>query len=263
MKLNIYQVDSFTEKPFAGNPAGVCVMEQRLDERLMQQIAMEMNLSETAFAVREGEGFRLRWFTPTVEVELCGHATLATAHILWEIGIVKSSGLAVFNTASGILYASRKGNLIELDFPAKLEEKADAPPGLLEALHVDATYIGKSAFDYLVLVESEDTIKNMEPDYSLLKKVQARGVMVTSRSSSPNYDFISRFFAPACGVNEDPVTGSSHCTLGPFWRKHINKNVFTAYQASARGGIVHVRLSGNRVYLGGHAITVMEGTFIV
>ena len=261
MKLTIYQVDAFAERPFSGNPAGVCVMEQRLEDKFMQQIAMEMNLSETAFLVREGEGYQLRWFTPTVEVELCGHATLASAHILWEKTFLKNDQIAVFNTASGILYASRKGNIIELDFPARPEQQADPPPGLLEALKIKSLYTGKSKFDYLILAESEDIIRSLQPDFKLLANVPARGVMVTSRSSSDHYDFVSRFFAPAAGINEDPVTGSAHCTLGPFWSKRLNKTEFTAYQASRRGGIVHVRYAHNRVYLGGHAVTVIEGTF--
>jgi PhzF family phenazine biosynthesis protein len=263
MKLEIYQVDAFTEKPFSGNPAGVCIMEVPLDGQLMQNIAMEMNVSETAFLVREGQGYQLRWFTPTVEVELCGHATLGSAHALWESGTLKPTEIAVFNTKSGLLYATRKSDLIELDFPAKPETQSEAPPGLLEALKINASYIGKSAFDYLVLAESEEAVRNLRPDFGMLKNVQARGVIVTSRSSSDAYDFVSRFFAPVCGVDEDPVTGSAHCTLATFWYKHLKKNEFTAYQASRRGGVIHVRLAHGRVYLAGNAVTVLKGALYI
>ena len=260
MGLTIFQVDAFTDRPFAGNPAGVCVLPGARDERWMQNVAQEMNLSETAFLCRQGDGYQLRWFTPAVEVDLCGHATLASAHVLWEAGHLPLDEQARFYTRSGLLTADRKdGGWIELDFPAKLEEQTDAPPYLIEALGIPARYIGKNVFDYLLEVDTEEVVRKMKPDISLLAKVSARGVMVTSKASSPDYDFVSRFFAPQVGVNEDPVTGSAHCCLAPFWSKRLNKNEMLAYQASARGGVVRVRVSGERVKLGGQAVTVIRG----
>lgn len=259
MGLSIYQVDAFTNKPFSGNPAAVCLLPSPRDDRWMQQLAQEMNLSETAFLLWQKEGFNLRWFTPAVEVDLCGHATLASAHILWEQEYLQSGEQARFITRSGLLTADRQGDWIELDFPAKLEEPATAPPHLIEALGITATYVGKNVFDYIVEVDSEETVRNMEPDLTLLAKVSSRGVMVTSRASSPGYDFVSRFFAPRVGVNEDPVTGSAHCCLAPYWSKQLHKKEMVAYQASARGGVLRVRIDGDRVKLGGQAVTVMHG----
>jgi PhzF family phenazine biosynthesis protein len=262
MGLRIVQVDAFTDKPFAGNPAAVCVLPEPADERWMQDVAREMNLSETAFLHRQGDGFNLRWFTPAVEVDLCGHATLASAHVLWEDGHLKPGEPARFYTRSGLLTAARKGNWIEMDFPAKPEEPATPPPNLIEALGVTPKYVGKNQFDYLVEVESEEIVRRMKPNFTLLETIPLRGVIVTSLATSQGYDFVSRFFAPAAGVNEDPVTGSAHCCLGPFWNKRLNKNEFVAYQASARGGAVRVRVSGDRVYLGGQAVTVLRGELL-
>jgi PhzF family phenazine biosynthesis protein len=259
MGLTIYQVDAFTDRPFAGNPAAVCLLPSPRDDRWMQQVAQEMNLSETAFLLWQKDGFNLRWFTPLAEVDLCGHATLASAHILWEQEYLQPDEQARFNTRSGLLTADRRQDLIELDFPATLEEQTDAPPHLLEALGVTASYIGKNIYDYLVEVDSEETVRAMKPNISLLAQAEARGVIVTSRASSPGYDFVSRFFAPRVGVNEDPVTGSAHCCLAPYWGKKLNKNEMVAYQASARGGVLYLRLNGDRVKLAGHAVTVMHG----
>jgi PhzF family phenazine biosynthesis protein len=258
MSLTIYQVDAFTNRPFAGNPAGVCLLDAARDDAWMQAVAAEMNLSETAFLVPNGEAFDLRWFTPTVEVDLCGHATLASAHILWQTGRLKQDANAAFNTRSGVLSAQRDGDWIELDFPATPPQPAEAPPALIQALDVQPIYVGRSVFDYLVEVESDDAIRKLKPDFGLLATVHARGVMVTCRSSDPTYDFVSRFFGPTAGINEDPVTGSAHCCLGPFWGQHLNKTEMLAYQASSRGGIVRVRLAGERTLLGGQAVTVMR-----
>ncbi len=258
----IVQVDAFTATPFAGNPAAVCILAELRDEQWMQNVAREMNLSETAFLLRQPDGFNLRWFTPAAEVDLCGHATLASAHVLWESGHLKSHEQARFHTRSGLLTAERKGPWIELNFPATPEEPADTLPGLIEALGVSATYIGKSRFDYLIEVGSENIVRTISPNFSLLARVPVRGVIVTSRSTSPSYDFISRFFAPQVGVNEDPVTGSAHCTLAPYWSKKLGKDEMVGYQASARGGVVRVRVSGDRVYLGGQAVTVLRGELI-
>lgn len=259
MGLKITQVDAFTDQPFRGNPAAVCVLPEARNEAWMQNVAREMNLSETAFLVPRADGFDLRWFTPSTEVALCGHATLASAHALWEDGHLKPEQTARFHTKSGLLTAERKGEWIELDFPAVLEQPAPAPPGLAEALGVKPKYVGKNKFDYLVEAESERTVREMAPDFSALKKISVRGVSVTSRSESPQYDFVSRFFAPDSGIDEDPVTGSAHCCLGPFWSKRLGKSDLIAYQASARGGTVRVRLSGERVILGGQAVTVLRG----
>ena len=260
MGQEIFQVDAFTTEAFAGNPAGVCVMPEPGDEGWMQSVAGEMNLSETAFLHRRDDGFGLRWFTPEVEVDLCGHATLASAHVLWESGEIGRDEKAVFHTRSGVLTASRKGEWIELDFPATPAEAVDAPVELLIALGVEPTFVGKSIFDYLVEVGTEEAVRGVAPDFGLLAGVPCRGVMVTSRASGGRFDFVSRFFAPGTGVNEDPVTGSAHCTLGPFWQSRLGKSEFLAYQASRRGGEVKVRVAGDRVMLGGQAVTVLRGT---
>jgi PhzF family phenazine biosynthesis protein len=256
MGLTIYQVDAFTREPFRGNPAGVCVLPEPRDEAWMRNVAREMNLSETAFLVKEEDGFHLRWFTPAVEVEMCGHATLASAHILWETGILSSGEQARFHTLSGLLTAERLEEMIELNFPATPDRPVEAPPELGKALGVTPRYVGKSIFDYLVELDSEEAVRTLNPDFGLLKMVPIRGVMVTASSATPGFDFVSRFFAPAAGVDEDPVTGSAHCCLGPFWGRRLNRTEFTAYQVSARGGVVHVRLDGDRVRIGGDAVTV-------
>jgi PhzF family phenazine biosynthesis protein len=262
MGLTIFQVDAFTGKPFAGNPAGVCVVPETQDAGWMQNVAREMNLSETAFLHKQADGYNLRWFTPAVEVELCGHATLASAHVLWEAGYLGSGEQARFHTLSGLLTADRQADWIEMNFPAKPEEPAIAPAGLIEALGVPVKYVSKSQYDYLVEVDSEETVRNVKPDFNLLSSVSARGVIVTGLASSKEYDFVSRFFAPQVGINEDPVTGSAHCVLSPFWSKRLGKDELVGYQASARGGVVRVRLSGDRVYLGGQAVTVLRGELV-
>jgi PhzF family phenazine biosynthesis protein len=257
--LRIFQADAFTDKAFAGNPAAVCFPTQPRDDVWMQNLAREMNLSETAFLRKQEDGYGLRWFTPAVEVALCGHATLASAHILWETGMLASNERARFHTLSGLLTAERKGEWIELNFPATLEQQATPPPRLVEALGVSPEYVGKSKFDYLVQVDKETTVRDMKPDFGLLRTIQVRGVMVTSQASTPVYDFVSRFFAPGSGIDEDPVTGSAHCCLAPFWSKRLGKNELTAFQASKRGGTVRLRLDGDRVYLSGQAVTVFRG----
>lgn len=259
MGLPIFQVDAFTDRPFAGNPAAVCVLTEMRDADWMQKVAQEMNLAETAFLLKQADLFNLRWFTPTIEVDLCGHATLASAHVLWEAGYLKPDQPARFSTRSGLLTCERKGSWIEMDFPAEPEEKTSPPPGLENALGITARYVGKNRFDYLVEVDSEDTVRKLKPNFALLGEIPTRGIIVTSRASSPGFDFVSRFFAPRAGIPEDPVTGSAHCCLGPFWRTRLHKDEFVAYQASLRGGVVRVRVAGNRVYLGGQAITVLRG----
>lgn len=262
MGLTIYQVDAFTDKPFAGNPAAVCVLPQARDERWMQDVASEMNLSETAFLLREDDGFRLRWFTPAVEVDLCGHATLASAHILWQEGYLARDQQARFHTRSGLLTADcGSDGWIEMDFPAQPPAPVEAPSQLLAALGIEgrARFVGKNVFDYLIEVETEEAVRGLQPDMTMLAQSPARGVMVTSRASSSGFDFISRFFAPRVGVNEDPVTGSAHCCLAPYWSKQLGKDEMLAYQASARGGVVRVRISDERVKLAGQAVSVLRG----
>jgi PhzF family phenazine biosynthesis protein len=230
----------------------------------MQDVAREMNLSETAFLVRRDDHtYDLRWFTPAVEVALCGHATLASAHVLWERGLLDPGEAARFHTKSGVLGATRAPDgLIELDFPARRSEPMPTPEGLAEALGVtleQIVHIGRYADDELVEVTSEGVVRGLTPRFALLGKVQVRGVVVTARASSPGFDFVSRFFAPSVGINEDPVTGSAHCALAPFWSERLGKHEMVGYQASARGGVVRVRLEGARVALGGRAITIVDG----
>jgi len=260
MSIRIVQVDAFTNQPFAGNPAAVCVLPAAPDETWMRNVAREMNLSETAFLVPQNGGYNLRWLTPAVEVALCGHATIAAAHVLWQDGHLPPGAQARFYTKSGLLTADRRGDWIELDFPAKIATAGEAPPELLPALGVEhPIFVGKNAFDYLVEIDSEATLRGLSPDHSTLRKIPVRGVIVTARSSTPEFDFVSRFFAPGSGVDEDPVTGSAHTALGPYWAERLGKTEFTAFQASARGGGVRVRLQRDRVILGGQAVTVMTG----
>jgi PhzF family phenazine biosynthesis protein len=262
MSIRIVQVDAFTNQPFAGNPAAVCVLREAVPDQWMRDVAREMNLSETAFLVPQGDGFHLRWFTPAVEVDLCGHATVASAHVLWADGHLAEGRQARFHTRSGLLTADRNGDWIELDFPAKIATATEPPPELLPALGVaEAKFIGKNAFDYFVEVDSEATVRALSPDHSRLRKLPVRGVIVTARSSTPGFDFVSRFFAPGSGIDEDPVTGSAHTALGPYWAAILGKNEMTGFQASARGGVVKVRMAGDRVKLGGQAVTVMTGEF--
>jgi predicted PhzF superfamily epimerase YddE/YHI9 len=262
MGLRIVQVDAFTDQPFAGNPAAVCVLPAPRDARWMQDVAREMNLSETAFLHRHDDGYALRWFTPTIEVALCGHATLASAHVLWEDGHLPATARARFHTKSGLLTADRAGEWIELDFPATPAVPAPPPAGLPEALGVVPRWVGRSKFDYLVEVESEDAVRAVQPDFAALERAEARGVIVTSRATTRGYDFVSRFFAPRAGVREDPVTGSAHCTLTPFWSERLGKAEMMACQASPRGGVVRVRSQGKRVVLGGQAVTVLRGELV-
>ena len=258
----IYQVDSFTDRPFAGNPAGVCILPGPAEESWMQEVAAEMNLSETAFVYEKDDAFNLRWFTPALEVELCGHATLASAHILWQEGHLAPDQTAKFDTLSGRLTARKStGEWIEMDFPADPLQPAPAPDGMLDALGLDGTcYVGQGKFDYLIEVKDAETVRGLAPDFTRLAKVGARGIIVTSRADSDNLDFISRFFAPAAGINEDPVTGSAHCTLAPYWAEKLGKINLKAYQASRRGGQVNLTVNDERIMLAGQAVTVFKAT---
>jgi predicted PhzF superfamily epimerase YddE/YHI9 len=262
MSLPIVQVDAFTNTAFSGNPAAVCVLPEAREAAWMQKVAMEMNLAETAFLVKQADGYDLRWFTPAVEVDLCGHATLASAHALWESGQLAASEQARFHTRSGLLTADRKGEWIELNFPVKIETAAEPPPGLLESLGAPAKYVGRNQFDYLVEVEETDLLK-MSPDHGQLRKHPVRGVIVTSLSSDPQFDFVSRFFAPGSGIDEDPVTGSAHSALTPYWAAKLGKTSMMARQASPRGGVLRVTLQGDRVLMAGQAVTTLRGELLV
>jgi PhzF family phenazine biosynthesis protein len=263
MPIRIVTVDAFTSVPFAGNPAAVCVMQEPRAEDWLRNVAREMNLSETAFLLPREDEFDLRWLTPAVEVDLCGHATVASAHVLWEDGHLAPGKQARFHTRSGMLTADRRGDWIELDFPVKIATVAEPPAELLPALGVNATVaVARNAFDYMVEIDSEEELRALSPDHSKLRKIPVRGIIVTARSATNGFDFVSRFFAPGSGIDEDPVTGSAHTALGPYWGSKLGKAEMTAFQASARGGVVRLRLNGDRIILGGQAVTVMEATLL-
>jgi PhzF family phenazine biosynthesis protein len=263
MEIPLFQVDSFTDKPFAGNPAAVCLLPEARDPAWMQAVAAEMNLSETAFLVARPDGFDLRWFTPTVEVDLCGHATLASAHILWEQGLQTHDQPLHFSSKSGRLSAQRAGAWIELDFPADPVEPVKPEPDILRSLGAQARSFVRGRIGYLLELESEAQVRELEPDFAALAAACKTGVMVTAAAQTAPYDFVSRFFGPSLGIDEDPVTGSAHCTLATYWQQRLGKSEFLAFQASARGGVVRVRRVADRVYLGGQAVTVMHGTLDV
>jgi predicted PhzF superfamily epimerase YddE/YHI9 len=263
MGQTIYQADAFTSEPFRGNPAGVCLLEQARDEAWMQAVALEMNLAETAFLLPEADGWRLRWFTPTVEVDLCGHATLASAHLLYELGVLPSNAEARFYTRSGLLTAQRDPDgMLWLDFPSEPATETPAPPELLEGLGVAPRFVGANRMDLLAELESEAAVRGLTPNLTLLARLPVRGIIVTAQAEAGDYEFVSRFFAPSAGVPEDPVTGSAHCCLAPYWRALLGKSRMTGYQASARGGFVEVEVGGERVRLGGRAVTTLRGELL-
>ena len=260
--VKIFQIDAFTDEKFKGNPAAVCLLDELVSDDWMQSVAAEMNLSETAFILRLEKGFALRWFTPKAEVDLCGHATLATAYVLYDQGVLKANEQAHFQTKSGILTAKKLRDGIELNFPAEPAEKASVPDELISALQVDPLWTGKNRFDYLVQISRESDLRFLRPDFARLKEITDRGVIVTCIAKTPGFDFISRFFAPAVGIDEDPVTGSAHCCLGPFWQSILDQDEFTAFQASARGGVIKVKVVDDRVLLIGKAVTVLKGDLL-
>jgi PhzF family phenazine biosynthesis protein len=270
LEISILQIDAFASQAFKGNPAAVCLLDEPRPAEWMQNVAAEMNLSETAFVVpRVDVGFDLRWFTPVIEVPLCGHATLASAHALWETERLEQDKEARFHTLSGWLIASRNGGGIEMDFPALFADQAELPKAVEEALGIKplAAVVNRrsdgSVGKYLVELESESTVRNLKPDFEKLRRYVNAGVIITSPGDSrghSTYDFVSRYFAGYAGIDEDPVTGSAHCMLTPYWAAKLNKTAMTAYQASARGGEVSVRLKGDRVILGGAAVTVLRGS---
>jgi PhzF family phenazine biosynthesis protein len=259
MAISIFIVDAFAERPFHGNPAAVCPLEARAEAGWMQRVAAEMNLSETAFTVPNATGFDLRWFTPRVEVDLCGHATLATAHLLWQQGLAPAGNSIRFQTRSGELTCVQKDGNIELDFPAEPEHEIPRSTELSAALGAGPLYVGRNRFDILAEFPSEEAVLQLRPDFTKLEAIPARGIIVTARSADRHFDFVSRFFAPSVGVNEDPVCGSAHCCLGPFWSTRLKKTELLGHQISARGGIIGVRVRGERVVLCGTAVTVLEG----
>ena len=260
--VRCWQVDAFADRPFRGNPACVCWLDAEADPRWMQAVAAEMNLSETAFVRRLPNDFELRWFTPTVEVDLCGHATLATAHALWTSGLVPHGQPLRFHTKSGVLTVTSDGSRIELDFPATPPVEVSAPDGLAAALGADPEYVGRSKFDLMAVFRSPDQVRRLTPDFAALARIPVRGVIATAPSDDPRHDFISRFFAPNCGVNEDPVCGSAHCCLTPYWSARLGKTRLEAFQASDRGGFLSLRHEGDRVILGGRAVTMWRGELI-
>lgn len=259
MSQSIVQIDSFTDRPFAGNPAAVCLMEKPADPQWMLQVACEMNLSETAFLYPIGNGYHLRWFTPTTEVELCGHATLAAAHLLFQDRHVARDETIRFQTLSGELTTTFEKGWILLDFPAHLPTVIQPPAELMKMLGdslVSAITAESSLYAELV---SEQAVRSLRPDFAAIAALPGGHLIVTAKSSTPEVDFVSRCFAPGFGVNEDPVTGSAHTVLGPYWMRKLGKSEFLAYQASKRGGFVRVKVIGDRVILGGQAVTVMRG----
>jgi PhzF family phenazine biosynthesis protein len=261
--IPILVADAFTNRPFRGNPAAVCFLDGPRDDAWMHSVAAEMNLAETAFLLPEGDGFRLRWFTPAVEVDLCGHATLASAHVLWQERRANPGEAIRFHTRSGLLTVTRRGDGIAMDFPANPDSRAEPPAGLCDALGVTPRHVGRTRFDYLIEVESAAAVRGLKPDFRRLRQVEARGVIVTASSDDPAFDFVSRFFAPGAGIDEDPVTGSAHCALAPFWAARLGRTALSGYQASARGGVVRVEFGGERVTLIGQAVTVWRGALEV
>ncbi|GCF08483.1 PhzF family phenazine biosynthesis protein [Dictyobacter arantiisoli] len=264
MGLPLFHIDAFTSTPFAGNAAAVCMLDQPREDLWLQQVAREMNLAATAFLIPQDDGYHLRWFSAAVELELCGHGTLASAHVLWEQGYLTNDTPAHFYTRAGHLTANRYGEWIELNFPAKPEQATEILPIFRECLGVTPRYVGKSHLDYLIELESEEIVRNLQPDFAKIASLPARGIIVTAAadSSASEYDFVSRFFCPSVGINEDPVTGSAHCVLSPFWHKKLGREQLTGYQASTRGGIVRVLFDGDRVRLGGQALTLLRGELL-
>lgn len=262
MSFQIYQIDAFTDEVFKGNPAAVVPLPNWFPDETLQKIAFENNLSETAFIVFEAESIRIRWFTPNTEVDLCGHATLATAFYLFDIKQIKIPVIE-FSSRSGILKVEKKNDLLVLDFPAMAFSEAKPPVGLMEGIGAEPIEIYKAKDDWMLVFEDEKTIEKLTPNFSELKKVEARGIIVTAPSSQPNIDFVSRFFAPAVGINEDPVTGSAHTKLVPYWSKKLNKNTLVAKQISERTGVIFCENAGDRVKLGGKAMLYLKGEIFV
>lgn len=263
MRPELHQIDAFTGAPFCGNTASVCIMDMPADPVWMQKVAGEMNHSETAFLYPGSGGWNLRWFTPACEVDLCGHATLAAAFVLWTTGREKPGSAIAFETRSGTLTARKEGDWITLDFPAEPVTSAASFPGLDRALGISPVFAGRNRFDILAELPSAADLCTLEPDMAALATIPTRGIIVTAVSDLPHFDFVSRFFAPSIGVPEDPVTGSAHCCLGPYWGEKLKKTELCGFQCSARGGTVRVTLHGDRVIIGGHAVHISSGHLLV
>ena len=263
MSLTIWQVDAFAEAPLTGNPAAVCILPAARDAAWMQAVGREMNLSETAFLVRRDDGsYDLRWFTPAIEVDLCGHATVASAHVLWEEQFLGPDDEARFHTKSGLLPARRDGGWIELNFPAHETQQVEPPADLARALGAEATRVGRTPMDHLIELASEEVVRGLSPDIGLVASLGLRGVIVTARASTAPFDYVCRFFGPNGGVIEDPVTGSIQSALGPYWQGRLGKDELLGYQASERGGTLRVRPRGERVLIAGKAVTVLKGELL-
>ncbi len=263
MTIAFAHVDAFSPRPFGGNPAVVCRVAEWPSSAWMQDVAAEMNAGATVFMRRVGDEIHLRWFSPTVELDLCGHGTLAAAHVLWEAGESDAAQPITFHTRAGALHAFREADRIVLDFPALVDQAVEPPDGLLAALGLaGAQYVGRNRFDYLVEVDAEQTIDDLRVDQASLARIETRGVIVTSRATGPDIDFVSRFFAPAAGIAEDHATGSAHCCLGVFWAKRLGKTRMVARQLSPRGGLFFIEVAGERVRLGGNAAIVTEGRLL-
>jgi PhzF family phenazine biosynthesis protein len=261
MKLPIYQVDAFASKPFEGNPAAVCPLNKWLPDELMQKIAMENNLSETAFFVEQDEDYRLRWFTPTTEVDLCGHATLASAHVLFE-HLNYDQQVIRFDSNSGKLKVRKEEGRLVMNFPAAALNREEVPDFLVEAVGVPVQELYRDT-DYLYVVESEEQVRSLDPDIRAMAKADVRGIIVTAAADRNDLDFVSRFFAPAAGVDEDPVTGSAHTMLTPYWSNQLGKQQLVGRQVSRRGGTVYCHDKEDRVEISGEACTVMQGEFTI
>ncbi len=266
MKLPIFTVDAFTNEPFKGNPAAVCLLNEDIPTSLMQSIAFELNLAETAFVLKEKDSdtWSLRWMTPVSEVDLCGHATLASSHIMWQQGLCKQDVMIKFNTRSGLLTAKNNGGKITLDFPAIPQKEIKYPPELIDAIGgAEPKYVGMTKWNYIIELNGEADILNLKPNFDVMLKLPGWGTIITAKAEADygkkGYDFISRFFAPEKGIQEDPVTGSAHCALALYWQSRLNKNTFKAYQASERGGTLGIEINGDRVFLTGEAVTVING----
>ncbi|MGA8664923.1 MAG: PhzF family phenazine biosynthesis protein [Thermoplasmata archaeon] len=259
MPVPIFVVDAFTDRPFRGNPAGVCLLDGPAPRAWMRSVAAEMKHAETAFLYREGPRYRLRWFSPTVEVELCGHATLAAAHVLFERGFLAPDETARFVTQSGELRVVRTSHGLELNFPTDPVRRVRAPAALVEGIPLPFTFVGRARFDFVVEVASPRQLRTLSPVFDALARVPGRGVVVTARSDRPKFHYLCRFFAPNYGVPEDPVTGSIQCSLGPYWSARLGRAELTGFQASPRGGVFHVRPEGRRVAIAGQAVTVLSG----
>ncbi len=262
MAQPIQVVDAFTDTAFAGNPAAICILAAPADEAWMQRVAVEMNLSETAFVLPQGDAFGLRWFTPAAEVELCGHATLASAHLLWETGDLDADQPARFDTLSGRLTATREGDWITLDFPTELASEVDIPAALADGLDTAPRWCGRNRMDYLVEIDGEGVLRGLAPDFARLAEIDTRGIIVTARAETDGIDFVSRFFAPRHGINEDPATGSAHCALAPHWAERLGRETMNALQLSSRGGRLKVTNAGDRVRIAGQAVTVWRGELL-